>query len=71
MTDRINALTIILEEDYREDDIDRLIDAIKMFTGVLDVKPHVASLQDSIAEARAVCDLTKKLYEVLYPTTKP
>lgn len=37
MTDRISYLTVALEHDYRADDIDQLIDAIKHIRGVADV----------------------------------
>jgi hypothetical protein len=37
MTDRISYLTVALQIDYRTDDVDTLVDAIKHLRGVADV----------------------------------
>jgi hypothetical protein len=42
MSDGLNYLTVILEQDIRENDAQRLIEAIKCLRGVLEVKPNVA-----------------------------
>ena len=65
MTDRYNALTVILDRDIRSDDAEEIINAIKMIRGVLKVKPHVADMSDSIADARVKAELTQKLWDVL------
>ncbi len=53
MTDRLNALIVILEHDIREDDAEPIINAIQQLRGVLQVEPHVAdSIGDAAAEAR-------------------
>ena len=38
MTDRVNTLTVILEDPIRDDDVEGLMDAIRSHRGVLDVK---------------------------------
>ena len=53
MTDRINSITLILEDDMRIDDAQRLIDALWCFEGVADVSPNLVTSQDSIAALRA------------------
>lgn len=65
MTDRINALTVVLEEDVRVDDAEALISAIRHIRGVRSVRKHVASMEDHIALERARSDLARKLWEVL------
>lgn len=45
MTDRIYALTVLLEEPVREDDVETLIQAIKQMRGVLDVTTRVANIE--------------------------
>jgi hypothetical protein len=67
MTDRYTALTVVLDEDIREDDADGLLTAIRQLRGVLDVTPHVANSETQIAIQRARSELGKKLWEVLYP----
>ncbi|KKL47628.1 hypothetical protein LCGC14_2333650 [marine sediment metagenome] len=46
MTDRINALTVVLDHDYRDDDIESMILAIMQFRGVLAVKANVAETDE-------------------------
>ncbi len=71
MTDRLNALIVILEHDIREDDAEPIINAIQQLRGVLQVEPHVAdSIGDAAAEARVRSELTKKLFAVLYKEDK-
>ena len=65
MTDRIFALTVLLDEDVREDDAASIIAAIQMIKHVLKVEPHVSNLDTWAAEARARTDLTRQLWKVL------
>ncbi len=67
MTDRYYALTVILEKDMRDDDAERMIDAIQMIKGVQDVKPLISNPDTWMAEERARGELSKKLWNVLYP----
>lgn len=67
MTDRINALTVILKDDIREDDIQGLLNAMKMFSQVLDVKLNIENLDETIAESRVRHSLTVQLWKVLNP----
>jgi hypothetical protein len=39
MTDRHSGYVVVLKDDIREDDAERVIDAIQMIKGVLTVKP--------------------------------
>jgi len=65
MTDRYFALTDLLDEDIHVDDAEPIINAIRMIRHVLDVQPHVKSLNDWSAEERAKSQLRRKLWEVL------
>lgn len=68
MTDRINSLTVVLENEMRDDDAEQLISAIKMMRGVLNVSGIVSDHIDNyIAEERVRRELGKKLWEVIYP----
>lgn len=66
MTDRVNGLYVILEEDIREDDIEVLISAIKLFKKVAAVKKNISTFEASVAEVRAKQELTNKMFEILY-----
>lgn len=65
MTDRINVLTVGLEVDYRDDDIDDIINAILMIKGVLNVTTNISNVSDWIAEERAKQDMKMKLVGIL------
>lgn len=67
MTDRIYALTVLLEEDTREDETQLIIEAIRMIKRVVTVSPHVEEQELWAAEERARMDLTRQLWHVLYP----
>ena len=67
MTDRYNALVVVLEIDLREDSAQPLIDAIGQMRGVLRVQPNVVSPTDYIAEQRARQGLAAKLWDFLHP----
>ncbi len=66
MTDRINALIVVLEHDICDDDAEVTINAIKQIRGVLKVKPHIAEFADEIAFERARYELIAKLWAVLH-----
>ncbi len=67
MTDRVHSLTVVLEHDVREDDVQSLTKAIHMMRGVLSVSGKVADLDSHMAEERARHDLGQKLLHVVYP----
>ena len=67
MTDRYNALTVVLEKDIRKDDAEALLRAIRQLRGVLDVTGHVADTDSYTAQERVRRELGEKLWNVLYP----
>ena len=52
MTDRIKGLTITLDNDYRDDDVQEIVRAISMIRGVAHVALHVTDFADHMARAR-------------------
>lgn len=65
MTDRIHALTVVLDDDYRTDDVEPIVEAIKMLRGVLTVEEHVANMNDYSARSRVRAKLEERLWKVL------
>lgn len=65
MTDRFHSLTVVLEEDMREDDAQAIIAAISQLRGVLRVAGEVTDLRAYIAEQRAKRELRIKILELL------
>ena len=73
MTDRVRHLTVILDRDFRDDDVVQIVDAIRMIRHVDDVKSHVVTSKDSINQEIARSDLRREILEqihkILYPRT--
>ncbi len=67
MTDRIQAFTVTLDKDIREDDVEVVITAIYMIRHVLSVEPHVAGLDAHVARQRVRRELHELLFAVLNP----
>lgn len=67
MTARVNMLYVILEKSTRIDDIEKLMDAITQMRNVLEVKTHIATPQNVIAETRVRHEIGQKLLSVVYP----
>ena len=65
MSDRYNALIVVLERDLKDEDAEPLIQAIKQFRGVLSVTPNVSDATAHLAEERARLDLANRLWQVL------
>jgi hypothetical protein len=65
VSDRIHSLTVVLERDIRDDDLQPVIDAIGMVRGVLRVKKLVADPTSYMAISRARMALIEKLNEAL------
>ena len=66
MTDRFNALTVVLEKDIRDDDAQAIMNAITMLRGVLSVSGNVADLNSHIASERAKGELGQKLIDMVF-----
>lgn len=64
MTDRYKGFIVALKNDMRDDDAQRVIEAIEMIQGVLSVKPLISTSEDGIAEMRAKQELLSKIYDL-------
>jgi hypothetical protein len=69
MTDRVDAITVILDHDIRIDDVDAVMSAMRQLRGVLDVRPHISDdlVSRVTVEMRIRAELAEALYAVLYP----
>lgn len=65
MTDRFNALLVILDKDIREDDAQCLIQAIEQFRNVRKVTGNIANIQQSISQARVRGELINGILKIL------
>lgn len=68
MTDRIKGVYVALDKDYRIDDAEAILDAIKMIKGVSDVAVNITDFDDWTNRSRIRMELSGKLWEVLHDT---
>jgi len=71
MTDRIHALTVVLDKDIRDDDVETIIQAIQMIRHVADVRTHVADLKTHAARARVREDLRDRIFQLWKDLSEP
>lgn len=65
MTDRIKGFVVTLDEDMRVDDIDQIVNAIKMIKGIYSVEPSVSNFDDTMNKERIKSELRGKFIEFL------
>lgn len=65
MTDRTRILTVLLDQDYRDDDVQAIKDAISMVRGVIKVDHIVRDAGDNMAVESAKWDIRKQIVEIL------
>lgn len=69
MTDRLKGVAVTFEQDIRDDDAEKLIEAIRtvvgQFRGVASVTPLVADLDDHMARERVRFELQSEIYGAL------
>jgi hypothetical protein len=68
MTDRIATLTVVLDREYRDDDVQHIVDAIQMTKGVFKVElGPVVDMNHYMAKETIVWAIRRKLLEALDP----
>lgn len=65
MTDRVKGLTITLEKDVRVDDVEYIVNAIKMIKGISSVDLSIVTFDDHINRARIYGEVRTKLFEFI------
>lgn len=67
MTNRVSILTVALEADIREDDVQPLVAAIKQLRGVIGVDTNVVDSTQWLAQMRLRDELGCKIINIIYP----
>jgi hypothetical protein len=65
MTDRIKGFVVTLDKDIRIDDVQPIMDAIKMIKGVIDVSPSVADSDDHMNRERVAHEFRSKFWNFM------
>lgn len=67
MTDRIRYLTVVLDNDYRDDDAKIIADAIQMFGGVDSVKlGEPTHALDYVNRAAIRSEMLKRIAQIIH-----
>jgi hypothetical protein len=66
MTDRVKGLTVIFEQNIREDDCEYITNAIRMIKGVHSISNHISDCGDYIIEQRTKDKIKDKILQVFY-----
>ena len=65
MTDRIRHLTVVLDADYRDDDVASIVEAVRMIRGVARVETHVVEAQDQLARMAVRSEIERDLHQAI------
>lgn len=71
MTDRIRHVTVTLDKDYRVDDVETILSAIRMIKGVGTVVPKVSDLPEILARESVRVELEGKMYDAVKAVFRP
>jgi hypothetical protein len=65
MTDRVKGFTVTLEKDIRIDDVEVIMQAIRMIRGIADVEPSISTSEDHMNRQRIKYELRDKFYKFM------
>ena len=65
MTDRVKGFTVTLEKDIRIDDVQIVLNALKMIKYVAHVEPSITTSEDHFTEQRLRFELREKFYDFM------
>lgn len=65
MTDRVKGFTVTLNRDIRDDDFEKIINAVYMINGVAHVEPTLVTIDDHMNREVIKRELINKIYEIL------
>ena len=65
MSDRVKGLTVVLDKDYREEDIEMIKELILQIKGVKNVKESIVNSDDLINRARITIEIKERIYDFL------
>lgn len=66
MSDKIKGLTVVLSQDYRDEDVRKIMDSIEMIKGVKSVTMIEVNANDFINRERVKSELREKIMNILY-----
>jgi hypothetical protein len=67
MSDRIYAYTVILDGEYKDEDVEQVQHAIEMIKGVRSVTPQVSNPEIYFAKQKIRDEIGEKIINIIYP----
>ena len=65
MTDRIRHLTVTLDRDYRDDDVESVLEAIRMIRGVEHIEEGIVTSEDHLARMAVRSEVKRELHQAI------
>jgi hypothetical protein len=65
MTNRIRVVTVILDQDYQDNDVQAILSAIRQIRGVDHCEPSVSTGNDQMSRSIATLELRRKVFQAL------
>ena len=65
MTDRVRTLAVVLDQDYRDDDAESILNAIRMVKGVAHVTAEVVTGSDVMNRMTVTLELRRKVFDAI------
>lgn len=65
MTDRVRHLTVVLDGDYRDDDVELIVQTIRMIRGVFAVELHIVEAHDHLARMSVRAEIERDLHAAI------
>ncbi len=65
---RLKGFTVTLERDIKQEDFQRIQEAVEMIVGVLHVEPVLATGKDHIVRMRLKNDITRNILKLIDET---
>jgi hypothetical protein len=65
---RVKGFTVTLERDVKQEDFQRVHEAVEMIVGVLHVEPVLATGKDHIIRMRLKNDITRNILKLIDET---
>lgn len=63
MSNRINGFIVVLDKNYKDEDVEATISAIKQIKGVIAVKPNIVTSNESISKYQTKIEIVNKIYD--------
>jgi hypothetical protein len=65
MTDRVRHLTVTLDDDFRVDDLEVIVNAIRLIRGAANVEQHVVHVEANLAREVVRAEVKRQLHEAI------